>query len=128
MFVHLLVIRRGADATGLLWDDHHWARPWGYRVLDAAGGEEFVQHRVHVLCGRGIDAVGLSRDRRAARGKRYLKGELGAGAKMGYRLREHIRELSQDVAQLGDEGWRPTEPAQFKYHCAHVRRQAVPYL
>ena len=61
-------------------------------------------------------------------GTLYLEGELEAGAKIGWGLRKHVGDLSQDIAQQGDDGRRPTETAQFECDFTHVRPQAVPYL
>ena len=73
-FVQLLENHREANATGFLRDGNHWARPGRCGVLDEAGGEEYIQNRVHLLCGRGIEARGPRRDRRAVRGTVILKG------------------------------------------------------
>ena len=62
-----------------------------------------------MLCGRGVDAVGPRRDKRVFRGNSYLEGKHGAGTEIGWGLREYGGELSQDIAQLGDGGRRPTE-------------------
>ena len=122
-FIQLLVIHRDADATGFLRDDNYWTRRGRCGVLDEVSGKEFVQNRVHLLCARGINAVGPRCDRRAARGNSYLEGEQRAGTKIGWRPRVHVGELSEDIAQLGDDGWRPTETALVKCDFAHVRRQ-----
>ena len=70
----LLVIHRDADATGFLQGDNHCPRPWRCGLLDEAGRDEFVHNHVHLLCGRGVDAVGPRRERRVVRGNRNLEG------------------------------------------------------
>ena len=80
------------------------------------------------LGGRWIDAVGPRRDGRAVRRNPNLEGKRESGADVCYRLREHVRELSQDLVQLIDDNRSPTRDLQIKRDFAHVWRQAVPYL
>lgn len=41
--------------------------------------------------------------------RKCLDEEVGAGAKIGWGLRQHVAELSQDIDQLSDGDGRPTK-------------------
>lgn len=56
-----------------------------------------------------MDAVGPTRDWRVVRGDNDFEEEQGEAVKIGWGLREHAGEPSQDIDQLSDDDRRPTK-------------------
>ena len=112
--VNLLVVGRNPDVAVFLRNRYHRAGVRGDRMLDEASGQVLVEYGVGLFDKDGVDAVWTGSEGCTIRRNGNLEQDEGAGAKVGFRCGENVREFSKDVAQSVDDRRGPTGAMEVK--------------